>query len=244
MYSPVRRRSFDVDSRTAARVCHPRTGQSVIKGESRLLTAAPIPLEVNRPFTWAQGASIHPVNLIIIYGAYSRDNVLTVARSSTFDLLTLITRASPPKSICEFLLPLLDLDMSIPAAKTQSELSTVGPQSCPTPIETQLTSPLESTDTAQTPPSVGPGAYDDTVVPPFHGTARTLVLCFDGTGDQFDEDVCEYSLICGSHVSLVNLSPLCICRIRISCSSSRCSRRMIRASSWSTIRSADALFSV
>ncbi len=37
-------------------------------------------------------------------------------------------------------------------------------------------------------PSVGPGAYDSTVIPPSH-EARTLVLCFDGTGDQFDSDV-------------------------------------------------------
>ncbi|KAI9511887.1 hypothetical protein F5148DRAFT_1167136 [Russula earlei] len=37
------------------------------------------------------------------------------------------------------------------------------------------------------PPSAGPGAYDVTVIPPSH-EARTLVLCFDGTGDQFDVD--------------------------------------------------------
>lgn len=30
---------------------------------------------------------------------------------------------------------------------------------------------------------------DIDVVPPYH-EARTLVLCFDGTGDQFDSDVC------------------------------------------------------
>ncbi|KAI0253206.1 hypothetical protein BJV78DRAFT_1123495 [Lactifluus subvellereus] len=78
--------------------------------------------------------------------------------------------------------------MPVPSATTQSELSTAGPRSRPTPIETQLTNLLESTDATRTPPSVGPGAYDDTVVPPSHGTARTLVLCFDGTGDQFDED--------------------------------------------------------
>lgn len=29
----------------------------------------------------------------------------------------------------------------------------------------------------------------DDVIPPVH-THRTLVLCFDGTGDQFDADVC------------------------------------------------------
>ena len=130
--------------------------------------------------------------------------------------------------------------MPVPAASTQSEPSTAAPPSRPTPIETRLISTQLSTDSTQTPPSVGPGAYDDSVVPPSHGIARTLVLCFDGTGDQFDTDVCEYSLICVAHVSVTDLNPLSARRIRISCSSSRCSRRMIRASSWSTIRSADA----
>jgi hypothetical protein len=133
--------------------------------------------------------------------------------------------------------------MLVPAATAQRELSPAGPASRPTPLEIQLASTLKSTDATQTPPSVGPGAYDDSVVPPFHGTARTLVLCFDGTGDQFDEDVCECLLICILHMSLADLNPLSTRRIRISCNSSQCSRRMIRASSWSTIRSADALFS-
>jgi hypothetical protein len=166
---------------------------------------------------------------------------IPIAGSSTLGLLTLITH--PPKLICEFSLPPLDLDMLVPAATTQRELSPAGPASRPTPIETQLASTLKSTDATQTPPSVGPAAYDGTVVPPFHGTARTLILCFDGTGDEFGEDVCEYSLICILHVSLADLNPLSTRRIRISCNSSRCSRRMTRASSWSTIRSADALLS-
>jgi hypothetical protein len=29
----------------------------------------------------------------------------------------------------------------------------------------------------------------DEIIPPTHSN-RTIVLCFDGTGDQFDEDVC------------------------------------------------------
>ena len=32
----------------------------------------------------------------------------------------------------------------------------------------------------------------DEIIPPTH-THRTIVLCFDGTGDQFDEDVCTSS---------------------------------------------------
>jgi hypothetical protein len=48
----------------------------------------------------------------------------------------------------------------------------------------------KSTETGRTPPSVGPEAYNDTVVPPpYDGRRRTLVLCFDGTGDQFGTDV-------------------------------------------------------
>jgi len=42
-------------------------------------------------------------------------------------------------------------------------------------------------DKIESPPSAGPGAYDSSVIPPSHG-ARTIVLCFDGTGDQFDAD--------------------------------------------------------
>jgi len=78
--------------------------------------------------------------------------------------------------------------MPLPISEaTQSELSTVRPP----PIRTQTTSPLTSLDDTQTPPTAGPGAYDVTVIPPSHD-ARTLVLCFDGTGDQFDADVRVY----------------------------------------------------
>ncbi|KAH8987362.1 hypothetical protein EDB86DRAFT_2808911 [Lactarius hatsudake] len=56
----------------------------------------------------------------------------------------------------------------------------------PNPIQTQLKSP-GSDSRKDSLPSAGPGAYDTTVIPPSH-EARTLVLCFDGTGDQFDAD--------------------------------------------------------
>jgi hypothetical protein len=80
---------------------------------------------------------------------------------------------------------------------TQSDLSSAPPQSRPPPlpIETQLTSPIKSTESTRTPPSVGPKAYDETVVPPSHDGIRTLVLCFDGTGDQFDSDVYTYTFL-------------------------------------------------
>jgi hypothetical protein len=62
----------------------------------------------------------------------------------------------------------------------------------PKPIQTQLMTPSSGKDSF---PSVGPGAYDYTVVPSHHDSrARTLVLCFDGTGDQFDADVRAYLL--------------------------------------------------
>jgi len=82
-----------------------------------------------------------------------------------------------------------DSDMSPSATVSKSEPSTVRP---PQPIQTRLTDP-GSLDMAQTPPSAGPGAVDLSVIPPSHDY-RTIVLCFDGTGDQFDADVCAISL--------------------------------------------------
>ncbi len=79
--------------------------------------------------------------------------------------------------IRQFLLLTLRLNMPAPTethSRSQSTDST-GPQ-----------------DKSQTSSSVGPGAYDDSVIPPSHH-ARTVVLCFDGTGDQFDGDVCAHS---------------------------------------------------
>ena len=78
--------------------------------------------------------------------------------------------------------------MSGSTPQTQSEPSTT--RSPPVPIETQslLTDPT-SVDNAQTPPrSAG---LDVSVIPPSH-EARTLVLCFDGTGGQFSADVCAH----------------------------------------------------
>src|SRR6266436_1795509 len=78
-----------------------------------------------------------------------------------------------------FYLPPLDFDMS----PSKSEPSTVR---LPQPIRTHLT------DKSQSPPSVGPGAFDPSVIPPSHpDRSRTIVLCFDGTGDYFDADVCS-----------------------------------------------------
>ena len=78
--------------------------------------------------------------------------------------------------------------MPVPTTETQSEPSTVR---LPQRIQTQLTDPTYSLDTTKTPPSVGPGAFDPSVIPPSHKDhTRTVVLCFDGTGDQFDTDVC------------------------------------------------------
>ncbi len=58
----------------------------------------------------------------------------------------------------------------------------------PTPIQTQVKSAKSASTGLESLPSVGPGTYDSSVIPPSH-EARTLVLCFDGTGDQFDSDV-------------------------------------------------------
>ncbi|KAH9160875.1 hypothetical protein EDB89DRAFT_2116984 [Lactarius sanguifluus] len=57
----------------------------------------------------------------------------------------------------------------------------------PNPIQTQSKSPRSTSSRQDSHPSAGPGAYDTSVIPPSH-EARTLVLCFDGTGDQFDAD--------------------------------------------------------
>ena len=132
------------------------------------------------------------------------DNVFAAVESSTLGLLTLITGPSPARAARQLLPPLdLDLDMPVPA---------------PNPIETQLKSPMTSSSGDETFPSAGPGAHDDRVLPPFH-EARTLVLCFDGTGDQFDADVCAYMLPLSTRVLLADQTPF---RIPISYSSSLC----------------------
>ncbi|KAF8491994.1 hypothetical protein F5888DRAFT_1619394 [Russula emetica] len=72
--------------------------------------------------------------------------------------------------------------MSPSATESNSAPSTVR---LPQPIRTQLTDPTYSLD-KKSPPSSSPEA-DPSVIPPSHD-ARTVVLCFDGTGDQFDAD--------------------------------------------------------
>jgi hypothetical protein len=96
--------------------------------------------------------------------------------------------------------------MAAPIGTTQSELSTASSQGrlLPLPINTELANPLNSMESNRTPPSVGPGAYDASVVPPPRPGSRTLVLCFDGTGDQFDADVRKYTFSCASHVSVAH----------------------------------------
>ena len=75
---------------------------------------------------------------------------------------------------------------------SKSEPSTVR---LPQPIRKQLTDPIDSLYKTESPPSAGPGAVDPFVIPPSHkDRSRTVVLCFDGTGDQFDTDVCAISL--------------------------------------------------
>jgi uncharacterized protein (DUF2235 family) len=88
----------------------------------------------------------------------------------------------------------------------------------PNPIQTQLKSPMTSSSGDDTFPSAGPGAHDNSVIPPFHN-ARTLVLCFDGTGDQFDADVRTYIPPLSAHVLLADQVPF---RIPISYSYSLC----------------------
>ena len=69
--------------------------------------------------------------------------------------------------------------------------------------------------------------YD--VIPDNH-PPRTLVLCFDGTGDCFDADV--RGSITAFNVHVYNHSR----RTQMSSSSSLCSKRMTTRSRWSTIR--------
>jgi hypothetical protein len=114
------------------------------------------------------------------------DKALAIAESSTLGLLTLITGTSPPEVVRKLLLPPLDLDMSAPPAHSHGEPSTM--RKPPHPIHTQMTTDATmSLNGIQSSPSP-PTAWDNTVIPPSHD-ARTLVLCFDGTGDQFDADV-------------------------------------------------------
>ena len=144
-----------------------------------------------------------------------------------------ISRAHFPSRTYVTFSPLtLDSDMSPSAAESRSEPSTIR---VPQPIRTQLTDPTDTLDKTQSPPSAGPDAYDPSVVPPSK-QHRTIVLCFDGTGDQFDADVCVIYPCSQCPPHRPNLAR----RIRTSFSSFRCSRRMTRVSRWSTIRSAES----
>ena len=139
------------------------------------------------------------------------NHVLAMAEISTLGLLTLITGTSPPRSNRELFLPPLDLDINMPVPNPSSP-------ALPAPIQTNLTTPLSSSSGKDSLPSSGPGAYDTRVIPPSH-SARTLVLCFDGTGDQFDTDVRKYILSPSAHVLLADQVPF---RIPISYSYFRC----------------------
>lgn len=58
-------------------------------------------------------------------------------------------------------------------------------------------------------------AFDETVIPPSH-PFRTLVVCYDGTGDQFDDDVRLLDILS------VSCRSLAIVRIRTLYSFSPC----------------------
>lgn len=150
--------------------------------------------------------SIHTVNRTSQRLA-SMDDALAMVESSALGLLSLITGTSPPPRICEFLPP---LDIVMPAPTSSGRVP-------PGPIQTNLKTPLSASTGKDSLPSVGPGAYDNTVIPPTHG-ARTLVLCFDGTGDQFDTDV----RTCALPSADVHLADLVLSRIPISFSFSLC----------------------
>ena len=137
------------------------------------------------------------------------DNALALVENSTLGLFALITGTSPPRAIRELLLPPLDIDMPAPTSSGRVP---------PNPIQTNLKYPLPPPTGVESLPSIGPGAYDNTVIPPSHD-ARTLVLCFDGTGDQFDTDVRTYMPSSSAHVQFVNQVPF---RIPISYSFSLC----------------------
>ena len=53
--------------------------------------------------------------------------------------------------------------------------------------------PASPTGTSQGAPPLEP-QWADYVVPPSH-RHRTLIICFDGTGDQFDADVSPFDLL-------------------------------------------------
>ena len=73
------------------------------------------------------------------------------------------------------------------------------------PIQTRLKA---SISTSESLPSAGPRARVDTVIPSYYNSrARTLVLCFDGTGDQFNANVHAYMLSLSARVPLADSVP-------------------------------------
>ena len=88
----------------------------------------------------------------------------------------------------------------------------------PDPIQTELKTRVSASSGKDSLPSVGPMAYDVTVIPPSHA-ARTLILCFDGTGNHSVTDVRAYMLSLSAHVLLADHVPF---RIPISYSSTLC----------------------
>jgi hypothetical protein len=60
------------------------------------------------------------------------------------------------------------------------------------PDDSGLSSPLPTSGV-----TIGDKHHMDEIIPSKH-TNRTIILCFDGTGDQFDEDVCIFFLCSSS----------------------------------------------
>jgi hypothetical protein len=108
-------------------------------------------------------------------------------------LFALITGTSPLRAFHELFLPPLDIDM--PGQDPFASRTLLNP------IQTHLETPISTSSSEDSFSSAGLGARDDTVIPSDNDArARTLVLCFDGTGDQFNMDVRAYRLSSSSHV--------------------------------------------
>ena len=115
--------------------------------------------------------------------------------------------AAPPWG--EVFVPPLDIDMLVPTSSDHVP---------PDPVQTKLKTPLSASSGKDSLPSVGSGAHDNTVIPPSHD-ARTLILCFDGTGNHSVKDVRAYMLSPSARVLLIDHVPS---RIPISYSSTLC----------------------
>jgi hypothetical protein len=65
----------------------------------------------------------------------------------------------------------------------------------PNSFQTRLKASISTLGGEKLLPSAGLRAHDDIVIPPYYNArARTLILCFDGTGDQFNANVRIYAL--------------------------------------------------